>query len=221
MITQGIIFILLIFGIFLFSRKVTSELYISLKRLIGIDRVIFLLIASIYFPGTVIHELSHFFVATALLLKVKTISFIPQWKGNTLRLGSVFYEKKDFIRSIIIGIAPFFGGLTFFWVIAATRIFPHGSLLVNLLMVYLIFTVSSMMFSSSQDLRDFIFLLPFSVIAMGFVYIFDIRFETFISFPIIFGAMNQFFNVVNHYLFISFIINIGVMFFLKIIRNFI
>lgn len=52
------------------------------------------MIALLYFPGTAIHEMSHLVMAMVLNLKVRDITLIPKVRGNTLKLGTVTYEKK-------------------------------------------------------------------------------------------------------------------------------
>ena len=63
--------------------------------------------ALLYFPGTAVHEMSHLVMAMILNLKVRDISLLPKIRGNTIKLGTVTYEKKDVVRGLIVGIAPF------------------------------------------------------------------------------------------------------------------
>ena len=146
--------------IYFISRKLINELFYCLRIFIKNDKTIYNLISLFFLPGTILHEISHFFAATVLFLRVRSVSILPEWKGNYLKLGSVVYEKKDLLRSILVGIAPLFGGLAFFWFLAAFHLFPQTNMGINILLAYLIFSVATNMFSSAKDLQDLIFILP-------------------------------------------------------------
>ena len=135
------------------------------------------MIAFFFLPGTILHEISHFFAATILFLRVRSVSILPEWKGNYLKLGSVIYERKDLLRSILVGLAPLFGGLAFFWFLAAFHLFPQNNLAMNILLGYLIFSVATNMFSSAKDLQDLIFILPLGLVAVGIIYIFNLKID--------------------------------------------
>ncbi len=203
--------------IYFISRQLINELFYSLNSFIGNKKIVYNLIAVFFLPGTVIHEISHFFAAVILLLRVRSVSILPEWKGNYLKLGSVVYEKKDIFRSILVGISPLFGGLAFFWFLAAFKIFPQNSLGINILLGYLIFSVASNMFSSAKDLQDLIFIIPFGLIAAAIIYIFNIRVELVFTASFWQNIINIF-QKINNYLLISLGLNLGLLFFLKITR---
>jgi len=200
--------------IYLISRCVINELFLLLLDLFGNQKLVYNLLALFFLPGTIIHELSHFLAATVLFLRVRSFSIWPQWQNNHLKLGSVVYEKKDLLRSILVGIAPLFGGLAFFLFLANFNIFPQINWLVNLFLLYLIFVVSVNMFSSKKDLQDLLFLIPLSLIAGLVIYIFNL--------PIDLVFNNGFwhniiiiFRRINIYLLLSLGINLGFWLILK------
>lgn len=71
-----------------------------------------ILLAIIYFPGTVLHELSHYFAAKLLFVQTGRISLLPHFKEDGLELGSVQIAKTDFLRRFLIGIAPLVTGVS-------------------------------------------------------------------------------------------------------------
>ena len=84
-----------------------------------------------------------------------------------LKLGSVTFEHKDYLRSMLVGIAPFFVGLGFFFFMFGYDIFPSDTLWVNILSVYLLYSVSSSMFSSKKDLEGAIIIIPLVILIIS------------------------------------------------------
>jgi hypothetical protein len=69
------------------------------------------LLALVMFPGTVVHEVSHFVAATFLFVKVNKISFLPQKTPRGIALGHIQPAKQpDPFRDALIGVAPLIGG---------------------------------------------------------------------------------------------------------------
>jgi hypothetical protein len=61
-------------------------------------------------PGVVVHELSHWLMATILGVRVSKLSLGPVAKGrNSVSLGSVRVAKVDPLRASLIGVAPLLG----------------------------------------------------------------------------------------------------------------
>jgi len=176
------------------------------------------LVSFLFFPGTVIHEMGHFVAATVLNLKVYEIRLFPQWKKNQIKLGSVFYEKKDFLRGILVGVAPIFFGLIFFWFLAKFHLFPNSQIGLNIFFGYIIFSVSSTMFSSKQDLIEFGLIVPLLIIIIGMIYIFNIRLDILLDNRLLKEGLNSFFKDISFYLFFSIIINTVLIIFFKIFR---
>ena len=114
-------------------------------------------------------------MATILLLKVAKVNLLPTWEKNNIKLGSVSYYKKDVFRSILVGIAPIFVGVGILWWLSLTGLFPAHTWWLNILLGYLIWVVSSTMFSSRQDLIDILYVIPLIIFIAIVVYLFKIN----------------------------------------------
>ena len=189
--------------VYFISRRTIQLLFQVLRTIIHHDSTVFLIISIIFLPGTILHELSHFSMALILMLKVREIHIFPQWEHNYIKLGKVIYEKKDVVRSIFVGIAPIIIGLLFFWWLSAIRSVEIDQLWLKIIVIYIIFVVSSTMFSSKQDLVDLVYIIPVIIIVAILLYFFPVS----LSFPskekIIIEALVKFLYDVNIYLSIS------------------
>lgn len=189
--------------LYFISRISIKELFQVLRIFFSSDRIVFILVSLIFLPGTIIHELSHFLAAIAMLLHVHEVHVFPQWEKNYIKLGRVIYEKKDVIRSILVGIAPVAVGLLFFWWLSALDILSIDSIGFRILMVYVIFVISTSMFSSKQDLIDIIYIIPFFLIVGAVIYIFQIDLSFILKQDILINGVTKFLYDVNIFLFIS------------------
>ncbi|RLI93274.1 MAG: hypothetical protein DRO94_02115 [Candidatus Altiarchaeales archaeon] len=93
----------------LFAIQISLNDFLEIYIFSSVGRRLFLLLI---FPGTVMHELSHYIAAKLLGCQVMDISlFRPDMKNGTL--GEVRYRCKDDIlipiKTLFIGIAPFIG----------------------------------------------------------------------------------------------------------------
>ncbi|MBI3362236.1 MAG: hypothetical protein HY023_14125 [Chloroflexi bacterium] len=133
------------------------------------------LYSLVFLPGIIVHEGSHWLMATLLGVRAPKISFWPQKQPDgTLRLGFVETEKVDFFREALIGVAPLLGGCTVILLIGYGRLAvgPLGEALAAgdlggvfralsgtlaasdfLIWLYLIFSVSNAMMPSASDRR--------------------------------------------------------------------
>jgi len=157
--------------LFWLTRATLISLFKLLQAIFEKDQTTYSVIALIYFAGTVLHELSHMIAALFLLLKVADIHVFPTWKNNVIILGRVLYEKKDVLRSILVGIAPLFGGIIFLGWLSVLDVSTSSNLLLQILVIYLVFTISSTMFSSKQDLVDFLYVIPIGIMITIVYYI--------------------------------------------------
>jgi hypothetical protein len=138
-------------------------------------------------PGILLHEGSHWLVATLLGVKVSRISIGPARKGEgQVRFGSVQVARTDPLRDSLIGLAPLIAGSLAVLLIAhrgfGLPFSPHLSppqqlrqVVVNLmdyttapdalLWLYLIFAISNAMLPSESDRQPW---LPL-IVYLGFL----------------------------------------------------
>jgi hypothetical protein len=153
----------------LLHREIQAVFLILLRRP-GITQVIF---AILFFPGVMLHELSHFLMAKLLGVKTGRFSLTPRaLPDGRLQLGAVETASGGIARDALVGAAPLITGCLF---VAYTAIFqmhllPLWDLLRSgawsafwggvgslpslpdfWLWIYLTFTVSSTMLPSASD----------------------------------------------------------------------
>ena len=153
--------------------------------------------------------MSHYIVAVSCMLKVTDIRIFPVIQSGAVRLGSVSFERKDSIRSIIVGIAPIAGGMLFFYFISVFSLFPPHSFPLSIFIIYLIFSISSTMFSSKKDMGDLLYAIPFLLLIGGALYFaasYSPRFYYLANEQVGQGVI-QFIQGIHKYIIISIIIN--------------
>lgn len=204
--------------LYFISRVTVQEVFYFFAHFTRNQKVIFSLVSTVFFIGTVLHEMAHFIMAIALMLRVRDIKIFPEWEGNSIKLGRVLYEKKDFVRGIIVGIAPIFAGIYFFWLIAYWGSMASTNIFLMPVIIYLMFVISTTMFSSKQDLIDIVFIVP--VIVMGAVILYVLNIPVL---PVILNFLPHLspaLLLINHYLLYSVLIHIGLLVLFKSIRHF-
>lgn len=158
-----IFYLVLIFELlilFFTSKTIVQALYTAFFRIFKKHALIPVYI--LFFPGVVIHELSHFIIAEVLFVKVHDIDLTPEVKDGRIRLGSVQIRQTDIVRKLIIGAAPVLVGLFLLFVIVTYFVgtFETNFLMLNILktvfMIWLLFAITNTMFSSKQDMEGFI-----------------------------------------------------------------
>jgi hypothetical protein len=139
----------------------------------------------LFFPGVILHELSHFVTAKLLGVETGKFSLIPQaMPDGRLQLGYVETARSDTIRDSIVGVAPLIVGGLFIAYAAIYKMYllDLWDLLragqVHLFMIglqllptisdfwlwfYLTFTISSTMMPSASDRHAW---LPLSIFAV-------------------------------------------------------
>ena len=164
--------------IFLTSRYVLHELWHRIHRTVKNTSVSFYLLSLIYLPGTFAHELSHFVTSVILFVKPHHMNLLPHAHESDnyyhLRFGFVQHEKTDPFRGSIIGLSPLFAGFLFFYTTFRYELFPAGTLLMNILLVYFFFSIASTMFPSRDDIRDIPIVLLIILAGMTVLFVFNI-----------------------------------------------
>ncbi len=167
------IFLFIFAGLFLLSPIITNSIY-TLAFLLTRNRKISLgILLTILLPGTLIHELSHFLVATVLFVPAGEITLIPKVEGDSIKAGSVHHARTDPIRRMLIGIAPMIIGLTLIYVLglySLPQILNLQFSILNVICLYLLFITSISMFSSKKDLEVAWFLVPVFILLGASLY---------------------------------------------------
>lgn len=179
-------------GVLYISRILTQTLFHFFLLLFRIRAIAISLITLLFFPGTVIHELAHLFIAEILGVRTGKLSLVPEsLETEKIQAGSVAIAHTGPIRRYIIGLAPIFVGIAsitilsyYFGVIAIqvkSQWLSHTlgtdySLYLFMLIAYLLFVISNSMFSSPQDLKGFIPVSLTLALIIGAGYLSGIRF---------------------------------------------
>jgi len=154
------------------SRHLTQKIFTLFLHIFSYRTLAVSAITALFFPGTVIHELSHLFVAEILGVKTGKLTLVPEGiEEQSIRAGSVEIFHTDPFRRSIIGLAPFFIGIIILCILSsllptfweqtiqgytAQKIFSTPASYFLLLTSYLIFCVSNSMFTSSEDMKGVI-----------------------------------------------------------------
>lgn len=150
----SIIFLIELFILFFLSQELSKILSRVFYRLTGSQHYTIHLLAFLFFPGVVVHELAHWFVAGILFVRVGDIEFLPKIQGNTVKLGSASIAKTDPFRRFLIGVAPILVGVMgFFLIYYYCKSSIPGVNWQTLLAVYMYFEIGNTMFSSKKDME--------------------------------------------------------------------
>jgi len=166
--------ILSLVALYFLSRFSTQLLLKTIYKISGSEKMSYYLLALLYFPGTLFHEMAHLLMALGLFLKVHKVRLFPTFQNGYLRLGAVEYEGKDIVRQVLVGIAPFLAGIALFLILDKITMFLPEHNFDFLWKGYLVFVISSSMFSSKKDMEDVIRILPILVLLVFCAYIFGL-----------------------------------------------
>jgi hypothetical protein len=195
-------------------------------RWVGYPDVALVVYFTLVLPGVVIHELSHWLVASLLGVRVRKLSIGPVRKGRSrqVSLGSVQVGNVDPLRASLIGLAPLLGGTAAILLIG-TVVLGVGSvadamaawgmdgMLAGLqemasvpdlwLWLYLIFAISNAMLPSQSDMAAIRPVLIFLGLVVAVVLIVG-------GLPAIPGEVVQSVNAVAGYLASAFTLTLAV-----------
>ncbi len=162
--------------LFFSSKWITQGLFSLTSLFFANKKLRIFLFSFVFFPGVVVHELSHFLMAKMLLVRTGKISLFPKIEEGNIKLGSVQVEKTGIIRRLLIGAAPLLGGgsVVSFAVWFGLSGLDLGltlssveSFLKTVIIIYLIFVIANTMFSSKKDMEGMVGLLIMIVILLG------------------------------------------------------
>ncbi|MBI3956227.1 hypothetical protein HY339_03130 [Candidatus Gottesmanbacteria bacterium] len=146
----------------LLSRKLTQSLYVLFFRIFRNKTVSMTILVILLFPGTVVHELAHLFVAEVLRVRTGKLTLVPEGLEDTeIKAGGVMIAQTDPLRRTLIGLAPVYVGIA---VLAALSYFLSQNItvinVIPIIIFYIIFAVSNSMFSSKEDMKG---VIPFAI----------------------------------------------------------
>jgi len=219
---NGLLTLLLFIGeiiaIYFLAHYLLNVSFHLMRKLFRSDSFIIWITAILYLPGTILHEISHYFFALLLAMNPEEVSIFPQIEKDHIRLGHVLYRRheSDVVRPIIIGIAPFFGAIGILWVIQSFHLFPGGVWWQTVLFGYLILTITANMFSSKQDLVYLIYIVPLFLFIGALLYIFGIQIDTQLLIKVI-NSLELFFKTLQIPLLFSIIVHSILIAIIKII----
>lgn len=181
---EGLIFFIFSLLIYLVvQRKLHHEIQAVFLLLTRRPALALGLFSVLFFPGVLVHELSHLLAAKLLRVRTGRFSLIPQLQPDgSLRLGYVEAEASDPLRETLIGAAPLVSGVLLVGWISVAQLgllgltdpvlrFSLSEIWQGLggwlrqpdfwLWFYLAFTISSTMLPSASDRRAW---LPFGLV---------------------------------------------------------
>lgn len=226
MFTQLIFFFFLFILLFFISRKITGYLYKLIYLLTSSQKLALFVLVSLLLPGNIIHEVAHFIIATILRVPTGQLTVIPTIEKNgEVRAGRLMLGSTDPFRYTLVGIAPMITGLTlvyligkfsspfFSHLITANRPLTTNIFFLLFVICYMLFVVSTTMFSSKKDLDSLIFVAPVLFLMTASLYLIGIRIA--LTGPLI-GKVASFFAEFNYFLLITNLIDFAVLFFLAL-----
>lgn len=112
------------------------------------------IIAILFLPGVLIHELAHAIFAGILQVRVGEIKLFPEQTENGIILGKAMIGKTDPLRRTIIGLAPILlGSIVILAIFQFLSTFETKTLTINLIFYLTLFEIGNTMFSSRKDLE--------------------------------------------------------------------
>jgi hypothetical protein len=166
-------FIFMLAPLVLLQRLLHREIQAVLLLVTRHPQLTVALFSILFFPGVLIHELSHYLMAKLLRVRTQGFSLIPNTLSDgRLQMGYVETEQTDIVRDSIIGLSPLIAGTLFIAYAGIDRLHLHtlwevlrngqfnllwmGILLLPdvkdfYLWFYLAFAVSSTMMPSDSD----------------------------------------------------------------------
>ena len=194
----------------LLAKKVYRKLSLFFLKIVRRKKLAVWLMAVLYFPGTLVHELAHFFAALALAVPVGEVNLIPRIEDDRIKYGSVSIAKKGPIRMFLISIAPLIIGTLIIFIISYLFLIEElfSGIWAVVISGYLVFTTANSMFLSKSDLKGVWALLVSLVVISIIIYVllyslFNIDFGVLFSTEII-----GFVKMVNLFLALPILINV-------------
>lgn len=176
------------------------------------------ILAYIFLPGTLIHELSHVLAAGMLLVPVGNFEVLPEIRENDVKLGSAQIGKTDPLRRAFIGVAPVIFGMAV--ILSVLYYLTTASVVefwVFVTLVYVIFVTSNTMFSSKKDLEG---TLEVGAMVIGlFIAFYLLKFNAFFSWAAEFVRLNErFIQKADQFLWVCVVLNMAIYFLFELVN---
>jgi hypothetical protein len=182
-------FLVMLLPLVILQRLLHREIQAVLLILTRSPQLTLAIFSVLFFPGVVLHELSHFLMAKLLGVRTENFSLVPAMLPNgRLQMGYVETDYTDVFRDSLIGLAPLVAGSLFVAYAGLNRL-GLGTLLAVLangqvhlfwmgikllpkvsdfyLWFYLVFAVSSTMMPSESDRHAWLPLGLWAVVLLG------------------------------------------------------
>ncbi len=173
------LFVFELFLLYFLSHNVTMLFSRFFYRLTRNKNLTVNLLALLFLPGTILHEIAHWLTAVLLFVPVGDMSILPKLTSGGVILGSVSMGKTDPLRRLLIGTAPVFFGVGI--IVGALYFVSKNNLLNNywgiLLMALAVFQIGNTMFSSKKDMEGAIELLLVVMVLGGIGYLMGLRIQ--------------------------------------------
>lgn len=161
------------FSLLYFSTRFLTLQFTRLLHVLGGSRKTIIIIWSLIFlPGTVIHELSHFFAAILVGARTGRIEILPEFLDDDTKgvaLGSVQTQKLNLVQGVFVGLAPAIVGITLL-ILLSQSIYQNyitGATSTLLVQSLFFFIISNSFFPSKADIVHVIpGVITFSAIAV-------------------------------------------------------
>ncbi len=150
--------------LFILSKKLINALAQIIYKLSKSHKIVVHVLAIIFLPGTIIHELGHLLFAGVMLVPIGEMNMLPEIEEEKVKLGSVQIGKTDPLRRMIIGVAPVLLGMILIFsifLLVKIGVSPWWQIFLAL---YLIFQIGNTMFSSKKDLEGAIGFLAIVIV---------------------------------------------------------
>lgn len=208
-----LVFFLLFFLIYFLSPSINTKIYHLFFLLTRSKNLALSTLIIILLPGTIIHELSHFLVATLLFVRSGELTILPKLEEGRIKAGSLRHADTDPFRRTLIGLAPMVVGLMIIYIVGnlfLPQIYDFKFLISNF---YILFTLSISMFSSRKDLEMARFLIPVILLVVFVLYLngITLTFSTDIL-----NRLNFFFSELNFYLLVTLGLDTAIFLFLSL-----
>lgn len=220
MVLQLVLFTVFLLLLFFISRSITNQLYAVFYLLTRSDRISIYLLSCLLLFGTIIHELSHLFVALLIRVPTGQLTVFPKiektGQGREVRAGRLMIADTDPFRHTIIGLAPMIVGIFFIYLIGFyffqnISVFQPSSYNIqplNLIGVFFLFSISVSMFSSRRDIESAIIVIPAVLLIFTTLYLIGIR---ILLDPQLTDKVTIVLTHVNGYLALSLIFDYGIL----------